>query len=31
LTRLVNPEVEEAIVIEGETIDVDKELGLDGD
>jgi len=29
LTRLVNPEVEEAIVIEGETIDVDKELGLD--
>ena len=31
LTRLVNPEVEEAIVIEGEAIDVDKELGLDGD
>ena len=33
LARLVNPEpqVEEAIVIEGETIDVDKELGLDDD
>jgi len=35
LTRLINPEphpeVEEAIVIEGTTIDVDKELGLDDD
>jgi len=33
LTKLVNPEtqIEEAIVIEGETIDVDKELGLDDD
>jgi len=30
LTRLVNPEpVEEAIVIDGTSIDVDKELGLD--
>ena len=31
LTRLVNPEpqIEEAIVIDGEKIDVDKELGLD--
>ena len=33
LMRLANPEpeIEEAIVIEGETIDVDKELGLDDD
>jgi len=35
LTRLINPEphpeIEEAIVIEGTTIDVDKELGLDDD
>ena len=33
LTRLVNPEpqIEEAIVIDGEKIDVDKELGLDDD
>jgi len=32
LSRLVNPagEVEEAIVIDGDIIDVDKELGLDG-
>ena len=31
LTRLVNPEpeYEEAIIIQGEVIDVDKELGLD--
>jgi hypothetical protein len=33
LTRLVNPEpeIEDAIVVEGVTIDVDKELGLDDD
>ena len=31
LTRLVNPEpeIEDAIVVEGKVIDVDKELGLD--
>ena len=35
LTRLINPEphpeVEDAIIVEGTTIDVDKELGLDDD
>ena len=33
LTRLVNPEpeIEDAIVVDGATIDVDKELGLDDD
>jgi hypothetical protein len=33
LARLVNPEpdIEDAIVIDGDTIDVDKELGLDVD
>jgi len=28
LTRLVNPEPEDAVVVEGEVIDVDAELGL---
>jgi len=30
LSRLVNPEVEDAVVLDAEAIDVDKELGLDG-
>jgi hypothetical protein len=31
LSRLVNPEVEDAVVLDADAIDVDKELGLDGD
>lgn len=31
LARLVNPEVEDAVMVDAEAIDVDKELGLDGD
>ena len=31
LTRLVNPEVEDAVILDDGAIDVDKELGLDGD
>jgi len=31
LSRLVNPEAEDAIMMEGEVIDVDKELGLGDD
>ena len=30
LSRLVNPEVEDAVVLDAGAIDVDKELGLDG-
>jgi hypothetical protein len=30
LARLVNPEVEDAVMVDAEAIDVDKELGLDG-
>ena len=29
LSRLVNPEVEDAVVLDADAIDVDKELGLD--